>query len=785
MDNIEEAINFIDKHEKERTRNLLFKYIKKWPWFLIFCTVGFITGYLFTKNSPELFLVKSRILIINEDNSINNFLPFENSIINLPNSNIENQIGILRSYTLYRKALDNLNWDYSWYKKQKLYNADLYNNQPFILSQPPNAINAQDVPIEIQIISDLKYRVNIKGETVLNNIIQKIDISEEVEFGQPFTNHLFNFSLEKRNAEPNQTYILVFNNLNNLTNEYLANTQINVEEENSDIITVSLEGEVKQKDADFINELNDVFIQFGMQNKYNSSEKSIEFIDSQLLRIKRSLDNAEETFSTYRRNNQVMNLGQEAQIVYSRLEEIEQEQYLTDLQIDYYKDLLQYIDDSKKMSEMLNPSIIGITDASLTSLLTRLTELHSRREVLSYSVEEKNPTYIVLQKEIKIARDGLEETIRNQLKTTQSQKESLEERYDKIQGRLRSLPETERNLIGIQREFDLNNDLYNYMLERKAEASITKASIAPQVQIIDAALTESAVRVGPNLVTNLAVGIAAGAIVPILFITLLGFFNNKIETREEVENGTNIPVLEGIIKHRYKSNLPVIQYPRSGIAESFRGLKTNLNTTLDIEGTKIISINSLIPGEGKSFISSNLSAILAKNKQKVLLIGADLHRPTLHRFFNQQEKPGLSSYLNDEKCFNEIIYPTDIPNLMFIQAGKVTDNPSDLFSKDKFELLIKNAREDYDYIIIDNAPLLLIPDAILTNHFSEISLFILRINYSHKKQINQIAKIVKFNMIKRSSIVVNSTTNRSYEYGYGHKYWKKGYGEYKFKMSIA
>lgn len=785
MEKIEDVINLIDTHEKERTKSVLFRYIKKWPWFIVFCTIGLVSGYLYTKNSPELFLVKSRILIINDDNSISNFLPFENSILNIDNSNIENQIGILRSFTLYRRALDNLGWKHSWYKKLKLYNADLYNNAPFQLSVTPGAINAQDVPIEIEAINDKKFRLRIKGETMQNGYAQKIDINKELKFGEPFDNQFFNFSLKKKNAQLNQTYILVFNNLNNLTNHYLANAHINVEEENSDIITVSLKGEVKQKDADFINELNNVFIQFGMQNKYNSSEKSIDFIDSQLSRIKKSLDNAGENFTNYRRRNQVMNLGQEAQIVYSRLEEIEQEQYLTKLQIDYYKDLIQYIDDSKKMSEMLNPSIIGITDPNLTDLLSRLTELYSRREVLSYSVKEKNPTYIMLQKEIKIAREGLEETIENQLKTTESRKNSLEERYNTIQKRLRSLPETERNLIGIQREFDLNNDLYNYMLERKAEASITKASIAPEVQIIDGALTESAVRVGPNLVPNLAIGVMSAGVIPLLFITLIGFFNNKIETREEVESGTNISVLEGIIKHRYKTKLPVIQHPRSGIAESFRGLKTNLNTILESSGSKVISVNSLIPGEGKSFISSNLAAILAKGKSKVLLIGADLHRPTLHHFLNQKEQPGLSSYLNDEKSLAEITLPTDIPNLMFIQAGKIVDNPSELFDIKKCEQLIKTTREKYDYIIIDNAPLLLIPDAILTNHLSDISLFVLRMNYSHKKQIRQISKIVKFNKIKRSAIVLNDATNRSYEYGYGNKYWKKGYGEYKFKMSIA
>jgi len=782
MENIEDIIRLIDSHEKEKTKNLLFKYIKRWPWFVAFCIIGLTLGYLYTRNTPEKYLVKSRILIIDNKNSVSNIMPFDNPMLDLnTNKNIENQIGILRSYTLFRKALRNLNWNISWYEKKLLYNADLYNNEPFLISIPSNAINIENVPIEIQVIDDSKYRIHIEGETYLNGSSKKININQEIEFEEPFINEFFNFSLQLRTAaNNNETYILNFNDINNLTTKYLTETQIKIEEEKSDIISISLKGEVKQKEVDFINELNNIFIEFGMENKYQSSEKSLEFIDSQLSRIQKSLGTAETNFSNYRKNNQVMNLGQEAQLVYTRLEEIEQEQYLTQLQIDYYKEVLQSIDDSKKMSEMVNPSILGITDSNLSSLLTRLTELYSRREVLSYSVQEKNPTFIMLQNEIKIARDGLEETIKNQLKATESKKESLDQRYSTIQRRLKSLPETERNLVGIQREFDLNNELYNYMLERKAEASLTKASIAPEVQVIDAAMTESAVRTGPILAINLVIGLIGGAFIPFLFISLAGFFNSKIMTKEDVDSRTNITVLEGIVKHRYKSKLPVIDYPRSGIAESFRGLKTNLNTMLEISGPKVITINSLIPGEGKSFIASNLSAILAKNKQKVLLIGADLHRPTLHLYLNEKETLGLSNYLKNEKSIDEIISQTSIPNLMFIQAGEIPNNPSDLFDFALFKQLIENTRNNFDYIIIDNAPLLLIPDAIQSNKFSDISLFVLMINYSHKKEVKQISEIVNFNKIDHSAIVLNGTLNRSYEYGYGNKYWKKGYAEYKF-----
>lgn len=784
MEKIEDIITLIDSHEKKEFRNTFMKYIKKWPWFVLFCLLGTSVGYFYYKNSPNMYKVSSRILIKREDNSLNSLLSFNNPMMGMgKKSNIENQIGILKSFTLYRKALSNLDWHHSWYRSELMYNAELYENPPFKLIVPPNGMNTEEVPLNIIALSEKKYRIMAKGETRKNGYLQEVDLDQVVRFDEPFVNEFFNFTLNYRNGKIEEEYILNFNNLNALTGEYLGKTNIEELEVGSDLISISIQDNIPQKEADFINELNNVFINFGMENKNASSQKSVEFIESQLSRIKKSLGTAEDKFSTYRQSNQVMNLGQEAQVVYSRLEEIEQEQYLTKLQIDYYRELQQYLDNSDKIEEMVNPSIIGITDANLNNMLASLRDLYSRRIVLMESVQAKNPALISVEKEIVITRDQLAETLENQLKTTESRLESMNERYASIQARLKKLPDTEKELISIQREFDLNNDLYTYMLQKKAEASISKASIASEVQVIDEALVESSYRTGPNMMFNVAGGLIGGFMIPFVFITLLSFFNNKIETREEIEKGSKIPVLEGIIKHKYKVKLPVIHHPRSGIAESFRGLKSNLNAILERPGAKVVSINSLVPGEGKSFISSNFSAILTKTKKKVLLIGADLHKPTLHNFLGVKESFGLSDYFKDEKSMEEIILSTSLPNLSFIQSGPIPQNPSDLLDRVKFEKLVDQARKTFDYIIIDNAPLLLVPDAVLTSSFSDVSLFLLRINHSHKEQIKQINKIVDFNKIKRSAVVINEAPDRGY--GYGNKYWKKGYGEYKHKMSIA
>jgi tyrosine-protein kinase Etk/Wzc len=784
MEKIEEIISLIDSEEKKEAKSFFIKYINKWPLFVLFCFLGAAIGFFLYQNSLPKYQVNSRLLIKDENTSLSSNLTFNQPGRNFgQNTNIENKLGILKSYTLFRRALHNLNWETTWYKKGLLANTDLYKNEPFKLTTPPNAINLKNALLQIEMVNENEYQVSAKGETTQNGYSQSFKFKESVKFNEPFINDFFNFTLARGHGRVNEKYLLQFNSIEAITNHYLKKTDIKIEDLNADLISITIEGNNIHREVDFINELNNVFIEFGLENRFQTTEKSFEFIDDQLNRIRESLTEAEQNFSDYRRNNQVINLGDEAQVVYQRLEEIEQEQYMTQLQIDYYRDLLRYLNDSEKMNEIANPTIIGITDDNLNVMLVRLRELYARREVISASVQEKNPAYINLQNEIRVTRNGLEEAVKNQLSAAESVMASSRNRYQTIESRLRRLPETEKELIQKQREFELNNELYTYLQEKKAEASIAKSSVAPEVQIIDPAIPEAALYKGPHLVKSVGGGLILGFSIPFIFISLLSFFNSKIETREEIEKASKIPVLEGIIKHKYKVNLPVINYPRSGIAESFRGLKSNVNSLLDQPGCKVISINSMVPEEGKSFISSNFAAVLTKSNKKVLLIDADMHKPNLHKFFGVKSSIGLSNFLKGEVTYEETIYATSVTNLYLLQAGPIPASPSDLLDTPRLDYLIEKNRKEYDYIIIDNAPLLLVPDAILTSHTSDATLFTLRMNHSHKDEIRQINRLVDFNTIKNAAIVVNETPNKGY--GYGNKYWKKGYGEYKYKMNIA
>lgn len=777
MDRIEEIINLIESQEKKETKNFFMKYLKQWPWFIAFSAIGVVLGYLLFVNSPSIYEVESRILIKSEDKSLTNLLSFDNRELKVENVNIENQVGKLHSYTLFNEAIKNLNWQISWYSKERLYKKELYKKSPLIVDSPVNVLNAKDIFIEIEILNDKEYELKAKGETSQNGYPQIIDLEKTVKFGEPFVNDFFNFTIHKENENISGTYYLKFNDFQSLTNAFLNKTNITRESLNSDIVSIKIEGENVQKNADFINELNNVFINYGMSDKNKNSENSMEFIDSQLEKIKGSLSTAQNNFSSYRKSNQVMDMGQEAQQVSAKLAEIDNEKYTTELQIKYYKELQQYLDDARQLKQMVNPSVKGLTDENLNSMLNKLMDLYGRREVLTFSVQSNNPSMILIEKEIKLTRDALDETLKNQLKITESTMESIKSRYVEIENRLKKLPETEKQLVGIKREFDLNNELYTFLMQKKAEAAITKASIVPEVEVIDAAFPEASSYMGPNLIINVFGGAVGGFIIPFIFITLVNFFSNKIESRDEIEKNSKLPVLEGIIRHKYKELLPVFNHPRSGIAESFRGLKSELHALVEQPGTKVISINSLIPGEGKSFISSNFSAIIAKTNKKVLLIGADLHKPTLHKYLDVKETFGLSNYFLNEKSFEEIIATTFIPNLHFIQAGPIPKNPSELLDSSKYKDLVEKARQMFDFIIIDNAPVLLVPDSILVCNFSDINLFILRLNHSHKDQIKQIGKIVDLYKIRNTALLINGTQDRGY--GYGKKYWKKGYGELK------
>lgn len=758
----------------QTTRESFMRYVRKWPWFLAFSFLGIAAGFIMFKLSPGIYQVESKILIKSENNPLQSNIMLDNFLGKTASSNMSNQIEILQSYTNYRRAVENLNWQTTWYKPDKPFDKELYKSEPFEVAIPLDAKNLYNTDLYVKVLNENEFTVSAKGKTMEDGIEKSYDFESKGQFGQPFTNEFFHFILYQKNKVNKGEFYFHFNNLNRMAQNYLEKVEVEIPNINSEVIKMQVTGHIPRKEADFLNELNNVFITLGVEEEERSSEHSVNFINEQLVKIKDSLNQAEQTFSDYRQRNKIMDLSQEANFIYQKLEEVETEKYEANMKLDYYQNLRNYLDDSDRIKQISSPSVAGIDDDNLSLMLQKLTELYNRREVLSYSVKEKSPSYILLEKEINLIKNSLSENLNNLINNTKTEIAGINSRFNRIQQRLQQLPKTEKDLIGIQRNFELNNNMYNYMLKKKAEAELSQASTAPKVQIIDKALPEASTQIGPSLVMNVALGLGMGLFLPFLVIFFNDVFNSKVRFKEEVENATDITILDGIIQSGSKGKLPVIENSKSGLSESFRGLRFNLKNLINTDEHNVISINSMMPGEGKTFISSNLAAILSMTNKKVLLVGADIRKPKLEEIVDMKPDKGLSSFLNGETGFSDIINQTKVKNLYFVSAGKIPENPTELLENGKMGSFIQSAKEKFDFVVLDNAPFSLVSDGMITSKMSDLSLFTVRINKTNKRNIKDINKIVDLNNLGNVAIVLNGTIHN----GFSKSYVKKGYGNY-------
>ncbi|MFB6318205.1 GumC family protein [Saccharicrinis sp. FJH54] len=750
------------------------RYLRNWPWFFILVMLGAATGLFLYKITPTEFQVESKILIKSDNNPLNSNITMEN-IIGKQSSNMSNQIEVLQSFTNYRKAIANLNWTTDWEKKGTLLNTKMYKDVPFDVIIPIDAQNIYNIDLNLEVLDTEKYILSVKDKGYFRGEKTKISFTQNGEFGKPFINDYFNFILYNNTKTSSGEYIFNFNNLDQLARSYLRRVEVEIPNLNSEVIKLQVIGNIPQKESDFLNELNNVFITLGIEEQAKKSENSVSFINEQLNKVKDSLSKSEEIFSDYRQKNKVMDLSQEANLIYQKLEDIESEKHETSLKLNYYENLKKYLNDSERIKQISSPSIAGIADDNLNSLLQRLMQLYSRREVLSFSVKENTPSYILLNKEIDITINSLDENLKNLISNTKSEIVAIDRRYSEIQSRLETLPQTEKELIGMQRNFELNNNMYNYLLKKKAEAELSQASTTPLVQIIDPALPQASEVVGPSLLKNLVIYIAIGFLIPFLFIFISENLNNKILSREEVETRTEISVIDGIISSKITNELPILENPRSGVTESFRSLRFSIKNFLGHPDRMVVSVNSMLPGEGKTFISSNLAIIFAMNNKKVLLIGADIRKPKLENlFFKNDIDEGLSDYLTGNVSISKIIYKTKVENMDLIPAGKVPEKPTELLENGMLEDLIDHCKELYDVIILDNAPISLVSDALTTSLYADLNLFVLRIKNSKRKLIRKIEEVVESNKIKNAGIIINDLPVNEYS----KSYIKKGYGEY-------
>ena len=334
------------------------------------------------------------------------------------------------------------------------------------------------------------------------------------------------------------------------------------------------------------------------------------------------------------------------------------------------------------------------------------------------------------------------------------------------------MPRTEQDLVNIKRQFDLNNELYTFLLQKRAEAAINKASNIPDVKILDVATPELALLVGPKKLLIYLSGLIIGALIPSLIIFLRIYFDHTYDSKDDVEAVTPIRIISDILHSDVDSKLPALAAPNAGVTETFRNLRTNLKF-LSSDNAKVISIQSTGSGEGKTFITLNLAITLTLNNKKVLIIGADLRKPKIQNYLNTYVEKGLSNYLSGNDKIEDVIIKTKIKNLEAIMSGPLPPNPAELLESDRFQHLLEECKKYYDHIIIDNAPVPVVTDGIIVGRLSDLNLFVFRLNYTRKQNIRYINQIALNGDLQNIYLILNGV--KAKKFGYYRIYGQSGY----------
>jgi capsular exopolysaccharide synthesis family protein len=691
--------------------------------------------------------------------------------------NLKNEMGILRSFMLNYKVMKELTDFHVIYievGKRGIVESRMYKTCPFKVVY--NSLDAQPkgIPVNIEILSDTTFKLLIDGN---------LNIERKMNVGERFSAKGFDFTIEPRTPgrslmvnSSSTHYIFSFTDPEALANEYRSKLYVGPIEKESSMVNLSVSGFVPEQEADYLNKLMDVYISYGREYKTETATNTIDFIEKQIRIVSDSMKTTENNMALFRQENSYFDPSSEGSSIRTKLETLGNNKAISELQLQYYNYLSEYLRLNNLTESIISPSVIGITDPVILRLVNDLAAIQKDKSKLSLNIEANQPAIELTDRQTEEARQALNESVRDGIEVLKLSINELNQKIALVEEELKKLPAMDIDYVKVQREFNINNTVYTYLLEKRAETGIARASIVSDNRKIDEASPSRVDLVKPKTRKNRLIAIIIGLLFPMVAIVLIDYLNDKIIDKGDVEKHTRVPVI-GYINHSDgKNEIPVVEKPGSSLAESFRSIRTSLKYFIKENEKPVIAISSTITSEGKTFISINLAAIIAMLGKKVLLIGLDLRKPRLNKVFEYDDSPGMSNFLIGNCKYKDVIKKTQIENLYYAPSGPIPPNPSELLETDYMRKFMELAKAEFDFIIIDTPPVAIVTDALLLTPYIDIHLFIVRQRYTSKSTLEIIEQLYSNGNMKNVAIIINDINLSGY-YGYGMRYkYSLGYG---------
>lgn len=784
-----------EENELKKTTELLLRNYRLIIPCIIIC-LGL--AYVVNRFSLPVYKISSSILIREHNNqnnqgNVNNYL---NSNLIGQNQNLQNELSVIKSSPVIDQTIKNLDLQVKYFRKVDFRKRDSYNHTPFRVSMIDNHSQPVNVDFKIIFLGGTRFRIEGKSkEASFYNFMEEKtkyvrndwSFSMDGEFGKWIETEDIAIELTLDSTMPlpelgNESHGFTLNTIFSLNNEIKNNLEFKLVDRLATVIEIRYKSESVEKGTNIVNEIMNVYSQQNLNRKNHIANITIDLIERQLDEISDSLIQTEDNLMKFRSSNQVLNITDQASGLTTRYLDLQNQLAEMMSRKRYYDYVSDYLIKNDNFSNMLLPAAMGISDQMLNSLISELISAQAQQSNLIENNQEKNPLVPKLGIKIENLKETISQNITAVGKTTSISIDEMNNRINKMETDISRLPSTQRKLGTIERKYRLNDAIYNYLLEKRAEAKITQASNLPDDLIIEPAGLVGIGPVTPNIIVNYLIAFFLGIFMPYGFLTLKSILNNQIDSQEDMERLVNVPVLGNILHNTYKTRNIMREFQKSNIAESFRALRTNLDFYLRGGNKKVILVSSCIQGEGKTFIATNLAISYGQLGRKTILVSFDLRKSD--PFFRDQEiaEEGLSSYLAHKAELDAIIIRSPHDNLDYIPAGILPPNPVELIALDRTSALMTELRTRYDVIIIDTTPLAQFSDAYLLFDHSDLKVIIARQNFSMKKIFSNVMKDLNQKNINNICIVLND--NRMYldKYGYGYRYNYKDH-EKKFKKS--
>ena len=763
----------MQKNQSSILNSIKYRYLPYWPVFVLFVVICIVCAYIYVSITPPVYKASATMSIKDERKGVEDSKLLESLNVYAEKTIVENETEVLHSRTLMKDVIKNLHL-YAPVAEEGRYRA-------------LSAYNTSPITIEAQIPEKIVGMDTVKVPFVFNkNTNGHIHIGAKSYALNEWVNTPYGILKFERNtrqtALPKGPLFFSLLNIEQLTNVMLLNLEVSTSSKGSTVIDLIYKDEAPKRAEDVLNSLIDTYNKASVKEKNVFAESTLKILDDRLLQVGNELTDIEGKIQQYRTEKGVVDLSEQSRVYLQNVGISDQKASDISMQMAVLDQIDKFAKSTGDNGEIPVPSTAGIIDPALNVMVENLYSSELEYEKQKKISGENNPIVTGLKDRIERTRVNIQSNIRAQKNSLAASRKDIAATTGSFNSTLQTIPQKEKELLAINRQQAIKSGVYSFLLQKREETALTLASAVADSRVVDTAKADLFPESPKKSFAYLAALIAALGL-GIAFVSAKELFSNKVLFRSDIEDYSDMPVVAELTNVK-SSDVIAINSPNNlYITEQFRHLRASIGLFSNKQMKRKILVTSSITGEGKSFVSSNLAVSLAATRKKVVLVDLDMRNPKTSEIFKVHKSTGTINYLEGNCTIDEVLSQTDYPNLFVIPVGTGEGDPAELLLDEKLNTLFQHLENQFDYIIIDTAPVDPVADAYLLTEYCDMTLFVVRHGYTPKATIQSLETSGKIKDLKNPMIVFNSVKGRGiFKKGYGNGY---GYGNrYQYQDSV-